>query len=522
MKYPIGCQTFSTIIEERMVYVDKTDLIYDLTQKHICFFSRPRRFGKSLMLSTLKSYFLGKRDLFKGLKVERLENDWKVYPVLHLDFANGNFRRPDGLSDFIEAELKDWEEQYQLDNEIKGFGKRFQKVIEKARTLSGQKVVVLIDEYDKPLLDVLGEPVEQQNRDMLKEFYGTFKTADESLQFVMLTGVTKFSQVSVFSGFNQPEDISMDSRFDALCGITEDELHDYFDDEMSKMAEEYGVSKDRMFQSFKKRYDGYHFSMKMRDVYNPFSVMNALSKRQLEDYWFASGTPTYLLKLIDRNRVNVKEILGRSYGRQLFMDYKADVEKPLPMLYQSGYLTIKGGEYTDFDTSYMLGFPNMEVQKGMVALLSNDYFQQDGESLNLVLSVSKMLRECRLDDMRDAFTAFLGSIPYGANQQEKASNFESHYHYTLYLVFRLLSCYTTFTEKQNSRGRADIIVETDSYVYVFEFKLDGSAREALAQIERQGYAEPYLADRRQIIKIGVGFSSEKRSIVEWEKIPAMH
>lgn len=516
MKYPIGCQTFSTIIEQGMSYVDKTDLIYEVAQKHICFFSRPRRFGKSLMLSTLKSYFLGKKELFKGLKMEQLENDWKVYPVLHLDFAQGDYKQSDYFNALMANYLEKWESEYNVSNISDKIGIRFSNVINAAHIKTGQKVVILIDEYDKPLLDVLGESVEQKNRDMLKELYSAFKFTDESLQFVMLTGVTKFSQVSVFSGFNQPEDISLDNRFDALCGITEDELHVYFDEGMAMVAEEYGMSKEQMFQIFKKRYDGYHFSGKMRDVYNPFSVLNALSQRRLDDYWFASGTPTYLMKLIQRNSVNIQQLLGTWYRKQMFMDYKADIEQPLPMLYQSGYLTIKG--YNVRREEFALGFPNHEVQRGFMDMLANDYLKTRNAPTSFVLDIADMLDECRLDDMRDAFTAFFADIPYGANQQEKAADYESHYHYTLFIIFRLLSCYTTFTEKQNSRGRADIIVETDSYVYIFEFKLDGSAQEALDQIEQQGYAEPYLADKRQLIKVGVSFSSEKKNIVEWKVI----
>ncbi len=517
MKYPIGCQTFSTIIEKGMVYVDKTDLIYDLAQRHVCFCGRPRRFGKSLMLSTLKSYFLGKKELFRGLKIEQLENDWIVYPVLHLDFANGGSSNEDGLQQKLHYALSSWEEEYGLTMVSENPGIRFEHVIREIRHRTGQKVVVLVDEYDKPLLDVLGEPLEQQNREILKNFYGTFKTADEHLQFVMLTGVTKFSQVSVFSGFNQPEDISQNSRFDALCGITDEELHQVFDEEMEAFAAKRGMRKEDAFLLFKRKYDGYHFSEDLLDVYNPFSVLNALSQRKADDYWFATGTPTYLLKLIDSNRVNIQQLLSIPYERGFFMDYRADVEKPLPMLYQSGYLTIKDVDNTDFDTSYWLGFPNAEVEKGMAALLANNYFQHESEeSTTLVKSLAQMLRECRLNDLRDTLTAFFGSIPYGTNQQEKAKDYESHYHYTLYLIFRLLSSYIVLTEKQNSRGRADIIVETNDYVFIFEFKLDASAQDALDQIEQQGYAEPYLADKRQLVKIGVAFSSEKKNIAEWK------
>ena len=516
MKYPIGTQTFSTLIEEGMVYVDKTDLVYQLAQKRICFFCRPRRFGKSLLISTLDSYFKGRKELFKGLKIEALEKDWKQYPVFRIDFSNGNFGKPDGLVNLIDDYLLQWERQFGRESDVVELGRRFQNVIRRASERTGQKAVVLIDEYDKPLLDVLMEPMEAQNRAVLKEFYGTFKAADEHLRFVLLTGVTKFSQVSVFSGFNQPEDISMDANFDALCGITMNEMHEYFDGEIEAMAAKYKCSKEEMYRLLKNKYDGYHFSEEMLDIFNPFSVLNAMSKKNLDDYWFSSGTPTYLIRLIDRNKTDIKEIVSRSYAKKYFMDYKADVEDPLAMIYQSGYLTIKGYDREDF--TYTLDFPNNEVKNGFVDILANDYFHQYGDSLSLATSMNKMLRQGRLDDLRDALTGFFASIPYNADYQERAWSYESHYHYTLYLIFRLLSCYTTLTEKENSRGRADIIVETNDYVYIFEFKLDGTSSEALKQIEECGYAEPYAADARKLFRIGVGFSSEKKNIVEWEVI----
>ncbi len=516
MKYPIGTQTFSTIIEEGMVYVDKTDLVYSLAQKRICFFCRPRRFGKSLLISTLESYFKGEKELFKDLKIEKLEMDWTQYPVFHVDFSQGNFKDPNYIPNAMSNYLDEWEEKYGVSKKYEEVGIRFSNVIAAAHTKTGRKCVVLIDEYDKPLLDVLMEPQEQLNRDALKEIYSTFKKTDEHLRFVLLTGVTKFSQVSVFSGFNQPEDISMDSRFDALCGITKDELTEYFDGEIKAMAEKRKCSKEEMYIRLKKQYDGYHFSEEMTDIFNPFSLLNALNARKLDDYWFASGTPTYLMRLLDRSKTDLQEIVSRQYERNYFMDYKADVEDPLAMIYQSGYLTIKG--YDETRGQYRLDFPNNEVRNGFVTLLANNYCGRRNDPKNLVLDINDMLKECRLDDVHDALSSFFASIPYNANYQERAWSYESHYHYTLYLIFRLLSCYTTLTEKANSRGRADVIVETNDYVYIFEFKLDGTAAEALKQIEDKGYAEPYAADNRKLFKIGVGFSSEKKNITEWEVI----
>ncbi|MCQ2319685.1 MAG: ATP-binding protein, partial [Bacteroidales bacterium] len=453
MKYPIGTQTFSTIIEEGMVYVDKTDLVYNLAQKHVCFLCRPRRFGKSLLISTLESYFKGERELFKGLKIEELEKDWTQYPVFRIDFSQGGYGVEGDLKKEIDKRLTQWERQLGVEKQIDKSGSRFSDILAEAHRQTGRKCVVLIDEYDKPLLDVLMEPMEAENRAVLKEFYGTFKAADEHLRFVLLTGVTKFSQVSVFSGFNQPEDISMKSEFDALCGITKDELVEYFDSEIAAMAEKKKCSKEEMYIRLKKQYDGYHFSEEMLDIFNPYSVLNALNDKSLDEYWFATGTPTYLVKLLDRNKTNIQEILSRQYVKSYFMDYKADVEDPLAMIYQSGYLTIKG--YNEKRMQYRLDFPNNEVRNGFVTLLANNYCGQRNDPNNLVLDINDMLDECRLDDMRDALTGFFASIPYDANYQERVWSYESHYHYTLYLIFRLLSCYTTLTEKENSRGRAD-------------------------------------------------------------------
>ncbi|MCQ2314130.1 MAG: ATP-binding protein [Bacteroidales bacterium] len=518
MKYPIGTQTFSTIIEEGMVYVDKTDLVYNLAQKHVCFLCRPRRFGKSLLISTLESYFKGEKELFKGLKIEELEKDWTQYPVFRIDFSKGNFKAPGYISNVVRNCLDKWEEEYGVSKKYEEVGIRFSNVIAAAHAKTGRKVVVLIDEYDKPMLDVLMEPQEQLNRDALKEIYSTFKETDEHLRFVLLTGVTKFSQVSVFSGFNQSEDISMNPKFDALCGITKDELVEYFDSEIEAMAEELGYSKDEMYLRLKRQYDGYHFSKKMLDIFNPYSVLNALMKRELNDYWFASGTPTYLMRLLDRNKTDMRDILSRQYESSYFMDYKADTEDPLAMIYQSGYLTIKGYENLGGTYFYALDYPNVEVKKGFVALLANDYFKMTNVQQPLALTINKALMQGRTDDIRGELSSFFASIPYNANYQERVWSYESHYHYTLYLIFRLLSCYTTLTEKENSRGRADIIVETNDYVYIFEFKLDGTASEALKQIDDKGYAEPYAADPRKLFKIGVGFSSEKKNITEWEVI----
>ena len=515
MRYPIGVQTFEEIINGEYVYVDKTDLVYNLARGHICFLSRPRRFGKSLLLSTLNAYFSGKKELFKGLKIDNLEKDWTEYPVFIIDFAVGDYSKENELETILNDILENWELKYEVVCKTSSLGKRFNNILEAAEVKTGHKAVVLIDEYDKPMLDVLGTELENKNRNTLKGFYGTFKSADEHLRFAFLTGVTKFSQVSVFSGFNQPDDISMDSRYDAICGITEDELYRYFDEPVKQMAEVMECSEDEMKLKLKKQYDGYHFSKNLNlDIYNPFSIIKTFDKMEMESYWYESGTPTYLEKLMEGHNVNMQKLTGRSYERKYFIDYRADKEDPLAMLYQSGYLTIKG--YDREYNEYFLDFPNDEVRKGFVTLTANSFFgKTEDEPDNWIKNLDRMLKRCDLDGVRKAFKSFLSSIPYEANKDERAKDFETHFSYTFYLIFRMLSCYTTLIEKQNSKGRADIIIETDNDIFIFEFKLDGSAEEALKQIEEQQYAVPYLDDKRTVHKIGVNISSESRTVEEW-------
>ena len=515
MKYPVGVQSFEKLITERYVYVDKTDLVYRLAQQNVCFLSRPRRFGKSLLISTLEAYFSGKKDLFKGLKIDNLENNWTKYPVLRIDFARGNYKKAGELNQIIEEQIYDYEKLYGRDENYKTLSGRFLNLIKSAEEKTGRKVVVLIDEYDKPMLDVLGKELEQINRDILKGFYGTFKDADDHLRFVFLTGVTKFSQVSVFSGFNQPDDISMDSRFDAICGITEEEMYSYFAEPINELAAQNECTEDEMKKELKKQYDGYHFSSNIgTDIYNPFSIINAFNKMFIDDYWYKSGTPTYLAELLEGHSVNMQKLTGQAYESRYFVDYRADAEDPLAMLYQSGYLTIKG--YDKRYREYILDFPNDEVRRSFVTLTANSYFGKTEDAPdNWVKNLDRMLRKCNLDGVRDAFTSFLSSIPYEANKDERAKDFETHFSYTLYIIFRLLSCYTTLIEKQNSKGRADVIIETDNDVFIFEFKLDGSAEEALKQIEEKQYDLPYLDDSRKLHKIGVNISSESRTVEEW-------
>ena len=530
MKYPIGIQSFEKIRQNGYVYVDKTDLIYKLAQGSVYFLARPRRFGKSLLADTLRCYFAGRRDLFEGLKIADLEQDWTKHPVVSFDFNLVNIQRAEGLHDYIIGVIAKHEDRYGILPTMDykdgraiptpDVARRFDTLIAGLHEKVGQPVVVTIDEYDKPLLDLLDtdNPADEQqlvaNRELLKGFFSTFKAADQHLRFVFLTGVTKFSQITMFSGTNQPDDISFDSRYDTLLGITEQELYNVFADSIHEMADEYGHSDEKMKELLKLRYDGYHFSNRMIDVYNPFSILNAFAKNTLGDYWLASGNPTYAVRLLGKTQEDVMSFTQEGHTLDEFLNYKADVARPLPMIFQAGYLTIKSFD-PDMET-YRLDFPNMEVRRGLITVLANDYLQLDERAVPWVVKMVKAMQVADLDQLWKLFTAFLAETPYSMRPKKDQKDRELYFHYTFYLIMRLVSCYTVYTEKQLSAGRADCIVETDGYVYIFEFKLDGTADEALRQIESRGYAKAYEADARTLYKIGASFSSKTGTIEEWE------
>ena len=526
MKYPIGIQDFASIINDGYVYVDKTALIHRLvTEGKIYFLSRPRRFGKSLLVSTLKYYFLGKKELFKGLAIDALEKEWAEYPLFHIDFNGENFMKQGILEAKLEGKIADWEAEYGTSPYHTTLGSRFQYVLQAAHQKTGKRAVVLIDEYDKPLLDVIdtglkatlrnnGLLLEEHHRNILKGFYSVFKAADADLQFVLLTGVTKFSQVSVFSGFNQPKDISMDPRYEALCGITEKELYNYFPHAIERLATKYQYSVDEMKERLKKEYDGYHFSDELTDIYNPFSILNVFDSNRINDYWFKTGTPTYLIRLLNHSQENLNELTGKYYDPSQFIDYKADVEKPLPMIFQSGYLTIKDVNLRR--NTFLLDFPNNEVKKGFVTMVASDYLKTGIETSNWIQDTVDALEAGDLEKFRKLLTSFLADIPYSMRRKETERERERYFHYTFYLLMRMISVYTIYTEKQQSEGRVDCIIETPDYIYIFEFKLDGTADEALQQITDKGYDRPYLADKRRLFKTGVVFSSETGTVSDWK------
>lgn len=527
MKYPIGIQSFEQIIQGGFVYVDKTDLVYQLVYSgKIYFLGRPRRFGKSLLVSTLEQYFLGNKELFKGLAIDKLETEWKQYPVFHIDFSTGNYLNDGVLEDVLSDNLTEWETQYEVAKTSNDLGLRFQKVLRAAHEKTGLGAVVLIDEYDKPILDVLdldyqvehlGKMIslEEKHRNIMKSFYATFKGADADLRFVFLTGVTKFSQISMFSGFNQPDDISLNRNYESICGITKDELVRYFAEPIQELAEDYDCSYDEMLTMLKQKYDGYHFSKRMTDIFNPFSILNAFNQMDFGNYWFKSGTPTYLVRLLSHFDQNMNELIGKYYSTSQFDDYKADVEMPLPMIYQSGYLTIKG---FDRDTqSYLLDIPNNEVREGLLTVLANNYLKTKEDSASWLISSVHQLKRGKLQEFMNSLTAFLASIPYSVRRRNDEREYERYFDYTFYLLLRMLSCYMLFREKETSKGRADCVYETPNDVYIFEFKLDGSAEGALLQIEDKGYAKEYATDSRHIHQIGVNFSSKSGTIEEWKE-----
>ena len=527
MNYPIGIQDFAKLRENDFVYVDKTDMMFDITKNDgVYFLSRPRRFGKSLLVSTIKYYFEGRHDLFKGLKIESLEKKWETYPVFEIDFNGSNYTEADALEQTLNGYLVKWEQQYGVKPATDQPGRRLADVLHQAHVQTGKTCVVLVDEYDKPMLDAMDTGlktrvgdnevlIEDHNRETLKAFYSVFKLADADLRFVFLTGVTKFAQVSVFSGFNNAQDISMSPRFDAICGITTEELNSVFAPAIEELANANAVSVAETKSQLKQRYDGYHFSKRMTDIYNPFSLLNTFKSEDARDYWFASGTPSYLMRLLAHSNENIQGIIARSYEAQEFVDYRATVEAPVPMIYQSGYLTIKG--YNREDDEYKLDFPNHEVASGFLTLLASGYFQTPTQPNSWANKLKKALHHGKPEDFRDLLNDFLASIPYSVRESNGEKSHERQFQYTVYLIMRLIGSTrnTVYHEKATSKGRADCVIETPRYVYVFEYKLDHPAAEGMAQIVDCGYAEPYAHDGRPVYAIACSFSSETGTIRDW-------
>ncbi|MDR0394257.1 MAG: ATP-binding protein [Tannerella sp.] len=510
-RYPIGIQSFEKLRSEGYVYVDKTRQMYKLIQMgNPYFLSRPRRFGKSLMLSTLKAYFQGKKELFKGLFIETVEKDWKTYPVLHLDLNAEKYENRSDLEIFLEHQLCTWERLYETDGADISHSGRFMEVIRKAYEKTGLRVVVLIDEYDKPLLRSFhDESLQNEFRELLTAFYSVLESADQWLQFVFITGVTKFAQVGIFSNLNQLRDISFNSQFYDLCGLTKREIEDNSGSDLDALAENNDVTRDEAVAELARMYDGYYFSGDQQEgIYNPFSVLQALADSKFNDYWFASGTPTFLVEMLQRTDFDLRKMEGVIASAASLSDDRANIRNPIPMIYQSGYLTIKS--YDKEFRSYTLGFPNEEVKYGFLNFVMPFYTGISAEDTPFY--IEHFVKELRNGDVNSFLTrlrAFFADFPYELNDRS-----ERHYQVVFYLVFRLMGQFAE-TEVHSARGRADAVVKTKGYIFVFEFKLNGSAGEALAQIDEKGYLIPYTADERKLIKIGVNFDAAERNIGEW-------
>ena len=511
-KYPIGIQSFEDLRREGYLYVDKTALIYRLiTTGKPYFLSRPHRFGKSLLLSTLKAYFEGKKELFEGLAIEKLEKQWAVHPVLHLSLNAEKYDSAERLHKQMDSQLLNWESQYGCDAKDWTYSIRFMNVIKAAYEQTGQQVVVLIDEYDKPMLESLHDKeLQDQFRNILVAFYSVLKDADPYLRLVFITGVTKFAQMSIFSTLNQLIDISLEKTYETLCGMTRTEIEQNFAPELEAMALKNNTSCEAIVGRMEAMYDGYHFCEEQTEgMFNPFSVLNMLRQLKFNYYWFATGTPTFLVKMLQRSEFDVRELVnGIEVSEASLMSYRADDDDPVPMIYQSGYLTIKG--YDPEFNLYKLKLPNEEVKYGLLNYMA-PYYTPVMER-DVPFYVGKFVKELRAGDV-DAFMnrmrAFFGNISY-----ELSDDTERHYQNVFYIVFTLLGQYTD-AEVRSCHGRADMVVKTSDYIYVFEFKLNGTAEEALKQIDEKDYLIPYVADHRKLVKVGVDFNKDTRNIGHW-------
>ena len=508
--YPIGIQNFEKIRKEGYLYVDKTALIHQMaTTGSYYFLSRPRRFGKSLLVSTLEAYFQGKKELFEGLAMARLEKEWLEHPIFHIDLNARSYKGIPDLVSILNEHLEKWEAIYGDQKKDRYLEERFRYMIERAYERTGRKVVILVDEYDKPLLQTLhDEKLQEEMRSTLKPFYGVLKTMDGCIRFALLTGVTKFGKVSVFSDLNNLEDISMLRAYADICGISDAEIRGELTEDVQALADALGLDHEATLARLKENYDGYHFTSEATGVYNPFSLLNTFKNKQFGDYWFETGTPTYLVESLKRTKYNLYDMAHTETDASVLNSIDTASYNPIPVIYQSGYLTIKA--YDPVFKVYTLGFPNREVEEGFVKYLLP--FYTNVNAVKSSFEISRFVQSVERGDV-DAFLerlqSFFADTPY-----ELARDLELHYQNVLFIVFRLVGLYTQ-VEYHTNRGRIDLVLKTDRYIYIMEFKLDGTADEALRQIEENGYAEPFAHDGRQVIKVGVNFSSSVRNIERW-------
>ena len=508
--YPIGVQNFESLRKDGYYYIDKTELIYKIVSEgRYYFLSRPRRFGKSLLLSTIHAYFDGKRELFEGLAIEQLEKNWVKRPVLHLDLNIEKYDTPESLDRILENALYGWEGLYGANPSERSFSLRFAGVIRRAYEQSGHRVAILVDEYDKPMLQSIDdEELQKYYRSTLKSFYGVLKTMDGYIKLGFLTGVTKFGKVSVFSDLNNLIDLSMNARFHSICGVTEEELHRDFEPDIRKLAEEQRMTFEEACQKLKEDYDGYHFTHNSIGIYNPFSLLNAFKYKEFGSYWFETGTPTYLVKLLKKHHYDLERMAHEETDAQVLNSIDSESTNPIPVIYQSGYLTIKGydGEFG----IYRLGFPNREVEEGFIRFLLP--FYANVNKVESPFEIQKFVHEVRSGDYNSFFhrlQSFFADTTYEVIREQ-----ELHYENVLFIVFKQVGFYTK-VEYHTNDGRIDLVLQTEKFIYIMEFKLNGTAEEALQQINDKRYALPFEADGRKLFKIGINFSEKTRNIEKW-------
>lgn len=509
MKYPIGIQDFVKLRQGGFAYVDKTKFVYKLADEGSYYFlSRPRRFGKSLFLSTLEAYFLGRKELFEGLAIYDMEKEWKSHPIFYIDLNTANFRDENSLYEVLNSHVSVWEEKYGAREYETTLALRFKGVIARAAEKEGRGVVILIDEYDKPILQTLrNQELQEKHRSLLKSFYSVLKTQDRYIRFAFITGVTKFGKVSVFSDLNNLMDISMDQRYISICGMTQNELLYNFREGIEQLGEAYGDTEEETLNKLKIRYDGYHFEENTVGIYNPFSVLNTLAKLRYKDYWFETGTPTFLVDLLKMHNYRLLDITREKVSGDVINSVDSMSTNPIPVIYQSGYLTIKG--YDERFKKYRLGFPNKEVEEGFLNFLLPLYTSAGNNSPFMVDEFVQDVESGNPERFMQRMKAFFADTSY-----QVVGNAELYFQNAMYLVFKIMGFYTQ-VERPTSDGRIDAIIQTPDYIYIIECKLDRTADEALRQINDSNYAAPFAMDKRLIYKIGVNFSSQTRGVEQW-------
>ena len=513
--YPIGIQTFSEIRTNDNLYIDKTAYIYRMANSDgkYFFLSRPRRFGKSLLVSTLLSYFEGRKELFKGLAIDNLENEWAEYPVLHFDLSGGKHQEEDQLNRYLDFILKDNERRFGVECDAVDANVRLANLIASVYKKTGKQVVVLIDEYDAPLLDVVHQDERLESlRHLMRNFYSPLKQCEPMLRFVFLTGITKFSQLSIFSELNNITNISMDEAYAGICGITKEELLTQMSDDIDRLSEKLSITREVAIQQLKDNYDGYHFTYPSPDIFNPYSLLNCFSKEKIGAYWFGSGTPTFLIEMMRKFGTTPMDI-GESEMADV-SDFDAPtetMESIVPLLYQSGYVTIK--DYDEDTNLYELGIPNKEIRIGLFKSLLPNYLTRSSQRGKVAIAqMSVLIKNGDIDGALELFRTFLATVPYCEN-----TKYEGHFQQLMYVVFALLTDYRILVEQRTSKGRTDITLETQDSIYIMELKFGNTADEALAQINANHYADAFAMSNKKTIKVGIGFDvKDERNITEWK------